>query len=645
MRFSPEFIEKVREANNIVDVISQHVQLKRAGSGLSGLCPFHNERSPSFSVSEEKQLYHCFGCGASGNIYSFLQNYRGLSFPESVEFLAEKAAISIPKEPIDSRPRANTDRDKQKTMWKINAIAVQFYQSQLAKLAKSHPVSQYVEKRKLNAEVLEKFKIGYAPSEWEGLAQVLSSKGAPMPVAAELGLVKARQGGNGFYDVFRDRLMFPIHSPMGNAVGFGGRVLGDELPKYRNSSDSEVFHKGKVFYGLDETAKFIRAADAVIVVEGYMDFLALYQAGFTNVVASLGTALTPDHAKLLKRYTKNIFILFDGDSAGQMAAERSLPILLAQGLFPRGLTLPEGLDPDDFLVQRGPEALKKILNDAPELFVLIMKAKFQGLSSGASSRIALIDDLAPVLAVIPDSRLKTLYSEWLCDMFGAEKNWAKGALSKAFATLAQAQASGPSAGGAGAAATSRPQGPQGSASSKGQPMASFGSPQESKPVPKEAETATGRSIIKVAKPPRAELELLNVALMREEYFKHVWQSEVVPQITNLGIREIFLRAEELYRQMPSKFDNLTALLVAEVEPSNVLTMYLQKPLSDLTPGGAKKLIEDCIRRIRESAIRLQTKELVASLRGESSEEQLQKLEQIMNIQKVRRSLTRDPEPS
>lgn len=620
MRFSQDFIEKVREANNIVDLISQHVQLKKAGTGMSGLCPFHSERTPSFSVSEERQLYHCFGCGASGNVFTFLKNYKGMTFPETIEYLAERAGLEIPKEIIDAKSKSDYKdaQEKQKLMWRMNAFAAKVFHQNLMKCPDSHPVRQYLAKRKLSSEMIELFQIGLAPDEWENLVGHIQAQNAPVELAAELGLIKKRgQGKDGYFDIFRHRLMFPIHSSMGNAIGFGGRTLGNDVAKYINSTDSMVFHKGKVFYGLDKTAKFIRAQDYVIIVEGYMDCIALYQAGFRNVVAPLGTALTADHARLIKRYTKNVLVLFDGDEAGQGAAERSLPILLSEGLLPKGLILENELDPDEYIIKHGPEALQKALAEAPELFVLMMGNKFKRLGSAATDRLALIDEMAPILSKASDPRLQAIYSDWFCEMFGADSKWAKGALVEAMrnhksfrSDTRQAEVA--------------PSSPKAEA---------VGDVQE-----------IVRDLIKVEKPPRPELELLNIALMREEYFNLIWDSAIVDRFTCESLREIFYRAEELYRQMPSKFDSLTALLVAEVEPSKTVTLHMERPLSELQSGGAKKLITDCTRKIREAYLRSKTKELTAHLRGQTSSEQLQKLEQIMNIQRDRISLKRDLDP-
>lgn len=612
MRFSPEFINRVREANNLVDVIGQSVQLKRSGARLVGLCPFHGEKTPSFSVSEDKQMYHCFGCKASGNVFHFLQNFRGYSFPEAVEYLAQRAAISLPTEVYDgpSAAAVNEERERQKMLWRVNTYATHFYQHHLKKLASDHPVHLYLKKRGLKEETIERFELGYAPDGWTALADSIQGKNIPFDFPVHLGLIKKRNT-EGYFDLFRHRLMFPIKSPMGQHIGFGGRVLGDEMPKYLNSPDSSVFHKGKVFYGLDETAKFIRSQDCAIVVEGYMDFLALYQAGIQNVIATLGTAFTNDHAKLIKRYTKNITVLFDGDRAGRDAAERSLPILLTEGLHPKGVVLAEGLDPDEFVLKYGVDALRKILTEAPELFTQLMQERFMQMGSGASDRVRLLDEIIPLLLNIADLRLRDIYSQWLCDLFGTEKQWAKNQLLKAF---------------------------RGHQAPK--PAVSEKVSESMQPIENIDEF---RPPIVLVNPPRVELELLNVALIKPEYFEAVVLANIFSELESQSIREIFLRAQDLYRQMPNKFDSLTALLASEVKPPSAVTLHLAKPLSELQPGGAQKLIADCIRKIRGNQLRVKSRELAAHLKGQSPTAQLEKLEQIMNIHRDRHSLERETE--
>lgn len=622
MRFSQDFIERVRESANIVDIIGQHTQLKRAGTHrLVGLCPFHSEKSPSFSVSEDKQMYYCFGCKKAGNVYTFIQDTQGLSFPEAVEFVAQRAGITLPKE-VEATPaqaRAfDEKKERIKLLQRINQFTAQFFQAVLKNAEyENNPVHEYLKQRGLTAETIEKFQLGYAHDNWEALVHAFTKKGVPLDAAEALGLIRRRsEGKSGHYDIFRHRLMFPIISPTGQVLGFGGRVLGDGQPKYLNSPESDIFHKGKVFYGLNESAKFIRVEDRVIVVEGYMDFLALYQAGVKSVVATLGTALTPDHARMLKRQTKNVIILFDGDDAGQDAAERSLPLLLQEGLIPRGLTLPDRLDPDDFVKKHGLQVLEDRLKNAPELFMMILERHLKGYRGTSAEKVALLDRMTPFVRSCADNRLKELYMRELAERLSVETAWVQRAVA-------------------------------GDKSHEPARRMNVSNVSDPKPGPEAAKpTDSGQnepvpSKIKVLKAPRAELYLLNIALTKDKYYQAVKESGVIEDLSHEGIKQVFARIEQLCRQMPSKFDNLTALLVSEVEPPETVSLHLQAPLVDLTEEGADKLIQDCTRKIKVAGLRFQSKQLRANLRGQDQQEQLEKLEQIMNISRSRHSLNKD----
>lgn len=362
MKFSREFIDKVRDANSIVDVVSRQVALKKSGGQYLGLCPFpdHKEKTPSFSVSESKQLYYCFGCKKAGNIFNFVEAIMGMNFPEAVEWLARQARIPIPEGThADNQFRKSEDHEK-RTLLAINDFATKYFSDELARSHSSDEIKDYLKARGISANTVKSFRLGYSLNHWDKLSSLMASHQIPLPKAESLGLIRHRkEGQEGYYDIFRHRLMFPILGLDGSCLGFGGRIIGEGEPKYLNSPESAVFHKGKIFYGLYESAKYIRAQDQVIVVEGYMDMLALFQAGIRNVVAPLGTALTSDQARLLKRFTRNVVMLFDGDSAGQMAAERSLPILLKEGLLPVGVTLPSDMDPDDFVQKYGASELQE----------------------------------------------------------------------------------------------------------------------------------------------------------------------------------------------------------------------------------------------------------------------------------------------
>ncbi|WII70761.1 DNA primase [Bdellovibrio sp. 22V] len=618
MRFSQDFIERVSEANNLVDIISQYTQLKPSGSGLMGRCPFpdHVEKTASFSVSETKQVYHCFGCHKSGNLFSFLRDYQGMSFPEAVEYLANRASIPIPAPEKDDEARDQV-AEKKKLLLKVNKLAAHYFSEQLKRVPHDHPVRKYIAGRGLSQEVIDTFGIGYAVAEWDGLEQYLASKQVPMPLAEEARLVKARNNKSGYFDIFRDRLMFPIFSAMGEPIAFGGRYLEkkETEPKYLNSPETPVFIKGKVLYGLSQTARYIRSEDMALIVEGYMDLVSLYQAGIRNVVATMGTALTPDHGKMLKRMTKNVIALFDGDSAGMEAAERSLPILLAADLYPKGLTLPNSMDPDDYVKKYGSDALKVELERAPDLLVMILDRWMEGYRGEASEKVKLADKLKPLFEVIPDLRLRDLYLAEAAQKMGVGLPWLRQAVGL--------QSSGP------VYSQNKP-----AISRTVQPSA----PANPKPA-EQVSSATEAGKISLKGASKAELLLLGLVLKSRANFNHFVNENLLESVAHEGVKKILEKATDVYGQDLNKFDKLTSLLVSYVDQPEYL--FQAGPVSEGEPGfdeeAEMKLLRDCFKRVKENFLREQAKQLARDLKNEPSSE---KLEQIMNIQRNRISLNK-----
>ncbi len=357
--YSQDLIDKIRESNDIVDLISEFVPLKKRGKNYTGLCPFHPEKKPSFSVSPDKQIYYCFGCGQGGNVITFLMSHEKLGFIEAVRTLAKRAGIAL--------PRKTMDRGKQEIYDKLhfaNQIAHQFFQNCLNHKTMGKRARDYLETRGLNQDIIESFGIGYAPAGWEGLLRFAKAKGVDLRILNSAGLVAESERKEGYYDRFRDRLIFPIYNLSGRIVGFGGRVLKEEdEPKYLNSPETPIYQKGKLLYGLNLSKEIIRENNSAVVVEGYMDLISLYQAGMKNVVASSGTAFTSDQARLLSRYADKVFLLFDSDSAGRKAALRSVDSLFDSGLEVLVMDLPSGEDPDSFVKKNG---VKSILEKQKE---------------------------------------------------------------------------------------------------------------------------------------------------------------------------------------------------------------------------------------------------------------------------------------
>lgn len=617
MRYSQDFIEKVSEANNLVDIISQYTQLKPSGSGLMGRCPFpdHVEKTASFSVSETKQVYHCFGCHKSGNVFSFLRDYQGMSFPETVEYLANRASIPVPAPEKNEEVRDQAN-EKKKLLSKINKLAANYFSEQLKRAPYDHPVRKYIASRGLSQEIIETFSIGYAAPEWDGLEKYLESKQVPMALAEEARLVKARNNKSGYFDIFRDRLMFPIFSPMGEPIAFGGRYLEkkENEPKYLNSPETPVFIKGKVLYGLSQTARYIRSEDIALIVEGYMDLVSLYQVGIRNVVATMGTALTPDHGKMLKRMTKNVVALFDGDAAGIEAAERSLAILLTADLYPKGLTLPNSMDPDDYVKKYGPEALKAELDKAPDLFVVVLNRWMEGYRGEASEKVKLADKLKPLFGIIPDLRLRDLYLAEAAQKMSVTLPWLRQAVGL--------QSSGP------VYSQNRP------AMTRTMPQAPIVNPTITGGV---SQTEGGKISLKGTS--KAEILLLSLVLKSRANFEKFVNENLIENVAHEGLKKIFEKATDVYRQDLNKFDKLTSLLVSYVDQPEFL--FQGGPTLEMDPGfdeeSEMKLLRDCFKRVRENFLREQAKSLARDLKNEPSSE---KLEQIMNIQRNRISLNK-----
>ncbi len=359
MRYPREVIDEVRLQNDIVEVISQYVPLKQKGSTHWGLCPFHNEKTPSFSVSSEKQFYYCFGCGAAGNVFSFLMEMDNMDFPQALKALAERAHIDLP-EPERSAQAVAAEQAKQR-LFDIHTAAGRYYYECLQE-KQGEQARAYLEKRKMDPRIARKFGIGYSPDSYDALLKHLKEKGFTLSDMLKSGLVLENRDGKGYHDRFRGRLMFPIFDVQGRVVGFGGRILAKGEPKYLNSPETILFSKSRNLYGLN----FARAAKKreLILVEGYMDMLSIYQAGFHNVVASLGTAFNQEHARTLKRFADDVILLYDSDEAGTNAALRAIPVLVKNGFRVKVTQVPDGKDPDEFIKAKGAAEFSKLLVNA-----------------------------------------------------------------------------------------------------------------------------------------------------------------------------------------------------------------------------------------------------------------------------------------
>ncbi|MFZ7130745.1 MAG: DNA primase [Eubacteriales bacterium] len=393
-RFSSDIIEHVITSSDIVDIISQYVTLTKTGTSLKCCCPFHNEKTPSFVVSPDKQLYHCFGCGAGGNVINFIKDIEKLNFVEALKYLADRANISLPQ---NDQYHDQLDTRRQQLESIHRDAAIYFYKQLINDLN----AQQYLFKRGIQHQTIKKFGLGYAPDQGNGLLSYLLKKQYQLDIIAESGLIVKSNKSNDYYDRFRGRIIFPIQTVTSKVVGFGGRVLDSQkFPKYLNSPETKIFIKGKQLYGLNYAKKNINN-DQIVLVEGYMDVISLCQKGMGNVVATLGTALTRDQGLLLKRYAKEIIIAYDGDDAGQKAAEKAVEILRKCDLNVKILLFPKLLDPDDYIKTYGLEGFndrKKSALSAIEYKIVKLKEKYN--TSTMDGRISFVQDIAAYLATI-----------------------------------------------------------------------------------------------------------------------------------------------------------------------------------------------------------------------------------------------------
>ncbi|MFH0798726.1 MAG: DNA primase [Pseudomonadota bacterium] len=413
--FSKSILNEIRDRISIVAFIGERVPLKRAGKTFKGACPFHNEKTPSFNVSDDKGIYHCFGCGEGGDIFQFVMKFDGMGFAEAVKYLAGRAGVELPRME-DPAARAAEDESARHKRWclRVNEIARDYFVERFLDERAGARAREYLQARGIQREFCTQLFLGYADNSWDQLVGHLREKNAPLEIAAELGLIKRRDGG-GYYDFFRDRIMFPIMSPRGEVLGFSGRDAGQggDTAKYINSPDSTVYHKSNCVFGLDRAHGAIRNEDRVLLVEGNLDLVSLHQAGITNVVAPLGTALTAGHLRLLARYTRNMTVVFDGDSAGERAALRALEIFVAEELAPRVVPLPEGEDPDSLVRKEGADAFRTRIGNAPSLFEHFVERTLADTGRDASGKIAAMEKIIPIFKAVADEAQRGVYGAYL----------------------------------------------------------------------------------------------------------------------------------------------------------------------------------------------------------------------------------------
>ncbi|MBU2497403.1 MAG: DNA primase [Proteobacteria bacterium] len=407
--------EEIKRSIDIAELIGQFVQLKRAGQSFVGLCPFHSEKDPSFTVSPEKQMFHCFGCKKGGDVFAFWMSYHQVPFPQALQDLADRYHIPLPKRELT--PTEKNEAALRQSLISVNKIAAAFYHDLLMKSERGMSGKEYLGKRAMSQELITEFKLGYAPDQWDALTAFLDAKKIDLDKAVQCGLIIQKKNG-GYYDRFRGRIMFPIFNLRQEVVGFGGRVLDDSLPKYLNTPETPLFQKGGLLYGLHLSHTPIRQSGRAVIVEGYTDLLALRRHGFREAVATLGTALTRNHIRRLKGYAQEAVVVFDSDVAGKTAALKSLSLFLDEGLSARVLVLPEKEDPDSFVNKYGLPAFLNLLDRSLPMFDFYLDLKLSEAGDAVERKVGALKEIIPILSELKDSAQRSLYVRRLSENAG-----------------------------------------------------------------------------------------------------------------------------------------------------------------------------------------------------------------------------------
>ena len=420
-----ETVRRIQEHIDIVDVVSHYLTLKKRGQNYVGLCPFHHEKTPSFVVSPAKQLFHCFGCGAGGDVFGFLMKADSLAFPEAVRVLAERAGISVA--PPSASAQDSAEISSKESILKIQQAAADYYHDLLLNHPGAKNAREYLKQRAVQPETINNFLLGYSLPLWDGLLKHLQGCGWSPGEIEQAGLAIIREDGKGHYDRFRDRIIFPIRNLQGKIIAFGGRIYGTtghdgSLPKYMNSPETALYTKGHHLFALDKARRGVTQSGSLVIVEGYLDALAAHQAGISNVVATLGTALTPEHLHLVRRFTHKVILVFDPDLAGIRAALRTVDLFISSGVHAQVVLLPGREDPDSFIRNHGSEAFKDLLSKSVGLLDFALRQIVSNASKKTlEEKLRIVDEVLPVLANIPNHVERSHYLIWVADQLGVQE--------------------------------------------------------------------------------------------------------------------------------------------------------------------------------------------------------------------------------
>jgi DNA primase len=416
-------VSEIKNTADIVEVISEVVVLKKTGKNYIGLCPFHSEKTPSFTVSPEKQIFYCFGCAAGGNVFSFLMKHDGMSFPDAAKILAGRYGIDIPTTAMS--PEQKRRMSQRESLFATNRLAMEFFRKQLFDDISGRRAMAYLNKRGINKEIFDNFYLGYAPEGWDNLLRFFTKKNISLDLVEKVGLIVSRKEKSGFYDRFRDRLIFPIFDLNMQVIGFGGRVMDDSLPKYLNSPETPVYNKSRSLYGLHLAKKKCRENERVFIVEGYFDLLALHQHGLQDSVATLGTSLTPEHVQLLKGFVGKdgrVILVFDSDDAGIKASRRSIEVFDKGYINAQIVILPDGYDPDSYIFEFGVESFLVLVSEAKDIIPFLMDSAVKKHGLSIEGKIRIISEMQDTLGSISDNTRRSLYIKELAECINIDES-------------------------------------------------------------------------------------------------------------------------------------------------------------------------------------------------------------------------------
>ena len=560
---SEEKVSEIRDRSSILEVVSDYVTLKKTGKNYRGLCPFHAEKTPSFMVNEEKQIFHCFGCGEGGDAFTFLMKAGHFSFPQAVEELAKRYGVALPSRELS--PAQKREGAQREVLFQINQIASDYFHDLLTQRREGEEGRQYLSQRGISREIIAEHRLGYSTDRWDCLVQHLQGKKVSLELAGKLGLIFPKKNG-GWYDAFRGRALFPIFDLHQRIVGFGGRVIREGQPKYLNSPESSIYHKGEILYGLSVAKRYAPEKDCVIIVEGYFDLLTLHQYGLKHSVATLGTALTPQHIRTLKRYTRNLITVFDADPAGTQATLRSLPLFLEEEVTGKTVALPKGEDPDGFLRKGNLEDFGKRVERAVSLvdFFFERLTKVHDVKS-VDGKVKVAKEGVALLGKIPDQIRRDFYTKVLAEKLDVKESFLYEILRS--------------------------------------------SPKELRPskVGRDSGKASAEKSF-----PKSEELVIRLMVQHPEIIPAVSKEGVIKEFESRTLQKMGEALEDLYRK-EGKLNLPQAFADVDEDFKGRLSEFAFRG-DGLEEGDREKILRDCVQKIREKGIKKEKDELLKRIK-------------------------------